>query len=162
MLKNKVIINASPLIVTVKSGLGFLWEKLFERIIIPEVVYDEIAMGVGRDEVKKWLDLAVNIQRKEIAIAPEIVSWNLGKGETAVISYCFYNSEYTAIVDDLAAKKCCFTHKLSVLGTGSIIIEAKNQKLISSVKKTLYQLKENGMWISDEVISMLSNRAGEK
>lgn len=161
MLKNKVIVNSSPLIVTVNSGLAFLWEDLFEEVLIPNSVFEEIALSTHEDKISKWIVGFKKIKKVPVTASPEISEWNLGKGETDVISYCYQNKEYTAIVDDLSAKKCAISFKLSVLSTGSMLITAKELGLITSVKETLLNLKANGMWISDSVIELLTKKASE-
>ncbi len=161
MLKNKVIINSSPLIVTVNSGLSFIWENLFEEILIPNAVFDELTQVSHSDTVSKWIQDFKKIKRVTVNPSSEILEWNLGKGETAVLSYCYQNKEYTAIVDDLSAKKCAISFNLSVLSTGSLLIVSKELGLIKSVKEALHKLKSNGMWISESVIELLSKNAGE-
>jgi predicted nucleic acid-binding protein len=41
----KVVVNASPLILLFKSGLDDLLPQLFSTIIVPEAVWDEVSSG---------------------------------------------------------------------------------------------------------------------
>ncbi|HCA96836.1 MAG TPA: DUF3368 domain-containing protein, partial [Cyanobacteria bacterium UBA9226] len=39
-------------------------------------------------------------------VAPEVAAWDLGKGESAVLSFALKNSGFVAIIDDRAARRC--------------------------------------------------------
>lgn len=161
MLKNKITVNASPLIVTVNSGFSFLWEKLFSEILISEAVYKEISLASHKDKTKEWIDSSVIIRKISVTNSSDILEWNLGAGETSVLSYCHQNKEYTAVLDDLSAKKCAITFNIPVLGTGSLLLVAKEFGLIANVRTSLHALKDSGMWISDSIIELISKKAGE-
>lgn len=45
MSVEKIVINASPLILLCKSGLEVLLPQLFSTIIAPEAVWDEVSRG---------------------------------------------------------------------------------------------------------------------
>ena len=95
----KVVINASPFILLCKSGLINLLPQLFSEICMPEAVFDEIERGGDiasyqlYDYEKTWLN------RYLIASAEEVLAWNLGDGETEVLSFAFVNKNHTALVD---------------------------------------------------------------
>jgi len=47
------------------------------------------------------------------------------------------------------------------LGTGSVLILAKEKGIIDSVEKSLIKLRHSGMWISDAIIQLLKRKARE-
>jgi len=55
----KVVVNASPLILLSKSDLEELLPKLFKEIIIPEAVWNEVSLGddIAWQKIQKanWL-----------------------------------------------------------------------------------------------------------
>lgn len=81
---------------------------------------------------------------------PEIVRWDLGSGETDVLSFAFTHRDYVPVLDDQAAKKCALSFDIPTLGTGSMLILAKEHGIIDSVGNALLTLRDAGMWISDE------------
>jgi predicted nucleic acid-binding protein len=46
---NQVVINASPLILLFNSGLSFILADLFDEIVVPEAVWQEITSSVTID-----------------------------------------------------------------------------------------------------------------
>jgi len=42
----------------------------------------------------------------EISIDPLVAAWDLGQGESAVLSFALKNAEYWAVMDDREARRC--------------------------------------------------------
>lgn len=157
----KVVVNASPLILLFKSGLDDLLPQLFSTIIVPEAVWDEVSRG-GDTAAQKLLDNeATWITRITIQIPPEILVWNLGDGESEVLSLAFGNKDFRAVIDDKAARNCAKTIGIVTLGTGGILVLAKRRGLIDSVGEALDKLQAVGLYVSDEIIKLLKHQAGE-
>jgi predicted nucleic acid-binding protein len=79
-----------------------------------------------------------------------------------VISFAYRDPTHIPVLDDSAAKACCTAFGLRTLGTWAILIYAKQNGLLSSVREPLEMLRAKGMWIADSVINLLCKRAGEK
>ena len=77
------------------------------------------------------------------------------------LSFAVNNNNYTPVLDDLLAKKCARSLGLQTLGTGTILILAKEQGLIESVEQSLRKLQNLGLWISEPIIQLLKRKAGE-
>ncbi|MDQ2747669.1 MAG: DUF3368 domain-containing protein [Acidobacteriota bacterium] len=161
MQVEKVVINASPFILLCKSGLAGLLPQLFKEIRMPEAVRGEIERGGDtasyqlHDYEQTWL------KRCLIDSAPEVLVWNLGDGETEVLSFALVNEHCTALVDDRAARKCADTLSVKTLGTGGILILAKKRGLIQDVSHELLKLTGAGLWLSDEIVEVILKQAGE-
>lgn len=65
------------------------------------------------------------------------------------------------MVDDAAARRCARALGIATLGTGGAIVLAKQRGLIKSVGDRLQQLRDAGLWLSEEVVSLLKQQAGE-
>ena len=65
------------------------------------------------------------------------------------------------VMDDQEGKACCLAMGLNPLGTGSLLILAKREGAIPSVKEALIKLRSEGLWISDQVMAFLIKNAGE-
>ncbi|MCI5149650.1 MAG: DUF3368 domain-containing protein [Candidatus Electrothrix sp. MAN1_4] len=157
----KIVINASPLILLCNSNLSHILPELFQEIILPDAVRDEILSGPHQDRAASMLSTLPWLIRKTVSPYSHVVSWDLGDGETAVLSFAAENPEFTPVLDDMAAKKCAASLGLSTLGTGSLMILAKDHGLIDSVEKAMLRLRNAGLWISDFVIELLKKQAGE-
>ncbi|MEW6125586.1 MAG: DUF3368 domain-containing protein [Acidobacteriota bacterium] len=157
-----VVINASLLIVLFKSGMGDLLPQLFREIYIPEAVWQEIIAGGAQDTAAQNLSSATWAQRVTVSVTnPIITAWNLGAGESEVLSYALENPGYRAMVDDAAARACAKTLNIPTLGTGGAIVLAKNRNLIDSVTQALEALQNSGLWLSENIIRLLKQQADE-
>jgi len=88
----------------------------------------------------------------DVPSLPELLAWDLGKGETAVLSYAFSNPGWTAVIDDLAARKCAKGYAIPIRGTLAMIILAKKKGLISSAREGMFALQTAGLRLDDTVI----------
>ncbi|MTJ24080.1 MULTISPECIES: DUF3368 domain-containing protein [unclassified Dolichospermum] len=162
MLINRIIINSSPLIVLFKSQQAELLPQLFTEILVPEGVFEEVTQGREEDIASRQLSTVPWIQRVVIdSIAPEVAAWDLGKGESQVLSLASKNSDYAAIVDDRAARRCGQSLTIITMGTGGLLILAKRRGLISSVSPRIEALRNAGLWLSDSMVNILKHQAGE-
>jgi predicted nucleic acid-binding protein len=157
----KIVINASPLILLCNSGLSHILPELFHDIVVPDAVREEILNGPHQDRAVRILPTLSWLRQKKVSQNTKVVRWDLGEGETAVLSFAAEYPEFTPVLDDMAAKKCAASLGLSTLGTGSLMILAKEQGLIDSVAEAMQRLRDAGLWISDNVIDLLKTQAGE-
>ncbi len=157
----KIVINASPLILLCNSNLSHILPKLFSNIVLPDAVREEILNGPHQDLAAGMVPKLSWLARRTVSPDTRVVRWDLGEGETAVLSFAAEYSEFTAVLDDMAAKKCAASLGLTTLGTGSLMILAKDHGLIDSVEETMLRLRDAGLWISDTVIDLLKIQAGE-
>lgn len=158
----KVVINASPFILFCKSGLADILPELFSEIRMPEKVVTEIIAG-GDIAAEKLFDYEEKwLIRCLPSVAQEVLVWNLGDGETDVLSFAYGNKErYTALIDDRAARRCAETLNIKTLGTGGILVLAKKRNLIGKVEPELEKLQNSGLWISEDVKRIILKQANE-
>ena len=157
----KIVLNASPLILLCNGELDFVLPKLFTDIIVPEAVWQEIMSGSHLDRAVELLPKLSWLKREAVSLVPDVIRWDLGVGETEVLSFAINHSDYTPVLDDMLAKKCARSLGIETIGTGAILILAKEQGLIESVEQSLRTLQNAGLWSSESVIQLLKQRAGE-
>lgn len=68
---------------------------------------------------------------------------------------------YIAILDDRAARRCATVMQIPTMGTGVILILAKQVGLIASIKPSLDALQKAGLYLSERLIQQLLKKAGE-
>ncbi|WP_414578386.1 DUF3368 domain-containing protein [Anabaena sp. CCY 9402-a] len=157
---SRVIVNSSPLIVLLKSQQAQLIPQLFTDILVPSGVIEEVTKK--NDTASKLLPSISWIQTVEVnIIVPEVAAWDLGKGESQVLSLALQNSEFAAIVDDRAARRCGQALGITTIGTGGLLILAKRRGLISSISPGIQALRDAGLWLSDNLVYLLKQQAGE-
>ena len=161
MLIESVAVNASPLITLFRSAQADLLPKLFNRIVVPESVWKEVVLDEWNDAAARELGAQTWPIREAVANSPRVEAWNLGAGETAVLSHALANPAMRAIVDDADARRCARTLGIPYLGTGGVLLLAKRRGLLPSVAVGLEKLRNAGLWLTDDLIKLLKTQASE-
>ena len=145
-----------------KAGIADILPALFEDIAVPEEVEREV-LASGKTSQKgevlasyQWIKLF-----HDIVIAPQVASWDLGQGESAVISFVLENPDFWAVIDDREGRRCAMALQCRHTGTLGIIVLAKRRGIIPSIRKYLGKLKEAGLWLSDELVDQVCQKSGE-
>ena len=156
----RVIVNASPLIVLFKSQFDGLLGQLWDQVAVPDGVWSEVAMGA--DDVARRLAGATWARRVEAPAIPALVAgWDLGVGESEVLSLALQGGGGRVIIDDAQARRCAKVLGIPFIGTGGLLVLAKRRGLIPSVGASLATVERSGLWISRDVRDMLLRAAGE-
>ena len=147
----KVACNSSPLIHLAKIKMLEILEFFFGEILVPEVVYREcVGEGGEREDAKeiekaRWIRI-VNIQDEELKIALNVV---LDEGESESIVLALEQSADLILLDDYEAREFARTYGLNITGTVGILMKAKKEGKITSLKEELERLRESGFWLSN-------------
>jgi predicted nucleic acid-binding protein len=153
-MEDAIVLNTSPLIVLFKAELDFVLSEVFKRIVVPEAVWQEIS--VYDDEAFKGLSEATWLRREEVSIDNRIVVWNLGNGESQVLSWALKKPDHIAVIDDLAARRCAESLAIRCIGTAGLLVLANRQKLIPSLASALSQVRKAGLYLTDDLVEHLT------
>ncbi len=111
-------INTSPLIFLTKGGFVNLLLLISPSIIVPSAVaaeiqeYGEIDVTAVALKNTHWLIV------QETPPVPNVIqNWDLGQGESAVLTWGYVNPGTEVIIDHLAARRCAVTLGIPVRGT---------------------------------------------
>lgn len=155
------VVNASPLIVLCKINHQHLFFQLTPDIVIPQAVAAEINVGPEDDPARRFLTTSP-FPIVEVVSDPVVQSWDLGAGETAVLSYALSYPDYKAILDDGAARRCGRTLGVPLLGTLGLILRARQADLIPTAVPVLKALQAHGFRLDDNLIrTVLPQTVGE-
>ena len=83
------VLNASPLIVLARIGYEDLLPSLAAQVVVPRSVAEEIQAGPDQDPARKALAAGRFTVVDTPPPPPEQLAWDLGRGETAVLSLAF-------------------------------------------------------------------------
>jgi predicted nucleic acid-binding protein len=103
---------------------------------------------------QSWLTLV------DAQTSPEVAVWNLGNGDSEVLSQAS-EAGLTALVNDRAARRCADTLRIKTLGTAGLLVLAKRKALIGSVSTELQKLEPAGLYLSEVVRTAVLFQAGE-
>lgn len=123
------IFNASPIILLGKIDQLGLIDVLAPEFRIPWQVVEEIGRGRVDDPAVRWLaqtfilDHIVDTPPTPLVLA----EWNLGMGETAVLSLALEDKGSVVVLDDMAARRFAMTFQVPLLGTLACCCAQKTQ-----------------------------------
>ena len=162
MSNDCIVINSSPLITLCKSKQEELLPQLFNSIIVPTAVWQEITTSPHYDFAAAKLPALSWTTRENSIVVPSLIqAWDLGAGESEVLAYAFANPEYVAVLDDTAARRCARSLNITSIGTVGLFILAKRRQIVAEVMPSIEKLREAGLWLSDELVEIVRQQAGE-
>ena len=135
-----VISDSSALISLGVEKLDILG-KLFETVMIPEAVYNEVFnKKVSNLDLKKtkFLQIEKVTDRKMV----KLLKMQLGYGESEVIALALEKGIDRVIIDDKQARKVADKLGLKVIGTLGILILAKEKQVIKEVRPLVLSMME--------------------
>jgi predicted nucleic acid-binding protein len=138
----EVISNTSCLIVLDNIGMLEILKDLYGTIIITQEVSEEFGKTVP-----EWIEVREVSDKKYLKLMKNFVDL----GEASTIALAVEADENITILDDLKARKLAQKLNLKITGTLGIIIKARKKNIISSTKKVLNKLKNEGFRISKEL-----------
>jgi len=156
------VVNASPLIFLAGAGLTELVQLAGTPVQIPRAVVEEIERFGPTDATAQAVRGLDWLRVVEAVSPPAVIErWDLGAGETAVLTWAYAHPGTTAILDDLAARRCANSLGIPVRGTLGLILTAKRRRVISAARPVLDQLRSAGMYLSNSVMNRALETVGE-
>lgn len=156
-----LVFNASPVICLGKADLLWILAAHDFKVSIPRPVAQEIGKQLN-DAGAQWIMGAGSIYVVEAsATDPLLLAWDLGAGETSVISQGVLHRDSIVVLDDLAARRCAMALGLRCTGTLGFLLIAKKRGLIPAVLPLVERLKSAGLYVGNEVVRALRDSAGE-
>jgi predicted nucleic acid-binding protein len=155
-------VNASPLIFLTEVGLLEVLRQPGIPVLVPDAVVEEISRLGPQDPAIQAVRRCSWIQVATTPAIPDVVRvWDLGAGETAVLSVALEVPDSMAEMDDQPARRCARVLRVPTQGTLGLVLVAKQQGLIPVVRPVLEQLRHVGMYMTDELERQILAVAGE-
>lgn len=158
----KIVSNTTPLISLIKIDKLSLLKDLYGQIIVPQEVFNEMETG---KEKGHYADLSkINwVKIKKINDEKSLSYFlDLDKGEAETIILANEIGADLTIIDETLGRIHAKHANLKVTGTLGVLLKAKNFGYIQRVKPLLYELKDKGIWLSDNLIERALKLAKEK
>lgn len=147
-----IISDTSCFIILSKIGELELLYKLYGQIITTLDIAEEFG-----ETLPNW----VTIEKVSDKYRQRILEMQIDKGESSAIALALEVPNCTLILDDFKARKIAQNLGLSFTGTIGIIIKAKLNGTIPSIKPYLEKIKETNFRISAEIELQALKAAGE-
>ncbi len=155
-----VVSNATPIITLSSIGKIDILKYFFDKVYIPQAVYDEIKSkkAYGYKEIE---DDFFEVMTIEDSFAQDILLNDLDLGEAQTIVLAKELNADIVLIDETIGYNIARSQKLNVKRTLSFLIVAKERGLITEVKPLLDEMIENGRWISRRVYGDVLRICGE-
>jgi predicted nucleic acid-binding protein len=140
-----------------------LLQKIYFEIYIPPAVYNEILMleKDGKDlsafKSKDWIVLENNFTRNISLIPPKYID----AGEAEAIDLAIYLKADRLLIDERKGTFLANELGITTIGLLGVLIVAKENNFISSVKILLDKLIENNFWLSNKLYQQILKSANE-
>lgn len=85
----------------------------------------------------------------------------LDLGEASIITLASETPDCTVILDDLKARKIAESYSIRITGTLGVLVYAKKEKLISSIKPYIEKIKKSGFRLNDQLEKAVISEADE-
>lgn len=157
------ISNTSPLQYLHQAGQLDLLRSLFDKVIVPQAVAEELARGRAlRIDLPELSGLSwIHIETAEgEGLAPGIE--DLGAGEAAVLSIAKAVPGSLVLLDDHRARQVAEALGVPKCGTAGVLIRAKAHGLLPRVEPVLDLLVLRGYWLSARDREVVLRAAGER
>ncbi len=152
------VVNASPLIVLDRLGHLDLFAQLGNTLVVPGGVLAEISRGprpIDPDRLDSFRTVTVD------AIDPIVAAWDLGRGESEVLTCAAAEHADVAILDDRSARRCAAAIGLATHGTLHVLLQAKKAGLLPAVAPMIDRARAEGLFLSDALVARVLLLAGE-
>ena len=134
-----------------------LLESVFEKIYVPQAVYDEVAVSDKPHSAK----LKVFLTGKVVDVELNISKIGLGNGELEAISLYKKMGADFLLVDDKRAKSFAKLNGINVIGSLGVMVLAKELGKVKSIKDDLKKLLKSDVFVSKNLIERVLISVGE-
>lgn len=150
----KIVSDASPLINLARIGELGLLRKLYEELIIPEAVWNEVVVdgagqaGAAEVNAAKWIKTKKASNKNLV----QALQQNLDAGESEAIALALEINTVLLLMDERIGREVARHLGLHCTGLIGVLIEAKHKEHIISIKPHLDSLRQiAGFRINDDL-----------
>jgi predicted nucleic acid-binding protein len=131
-------------------------------VVIPEAAKQEIQRRGPAEPAAQALAQATWLLTVDPgAIPPAVSILGLGDGESSVLAHALANPGSGVILDDLGARNAPAALGIPYQGTLGVIVFAKTHGFIPAARPVVEQLRQQGMYLSDQVMNQALAQVGE-
>ena len=159
-----VISNSSPLILYARIGRLDLLPALFNEVIVPVAVHDEIVAAAPGRAGASAVDTAPWITVRAVAAPdqmPEALA-ELGRGEAEALALALEaHARLPVLLDDRKGRHAAVQLGIQVYGSAGMLVVAKERGLVAALQPVLDELRRAGLYLSESVRQRLLALADE-
>ena len=146
-----IVSDAGPLIALAKTNHLNILQELFQKVIIPPSVFDELKISTSRpgaNELKKAIERTKWLEVSGSVHVPGVPFNSFAKGEVEAIILA-KTKKMILLIDERRARRIAKKENVKITGTGAVLVAAKRKGIIKKVSLVLDELTEEGYRISE-------------
>ncbi len=163
-MNNIIISDTGPLIAFAKTEQLFILEELFEQVIIPKSVYNELRLDDNYKEsnalnqaiTNKWLKV-VTPHKKPSKLLLNIL--DLGESEAITIAK---EMKVPLLIDEQKGRKVAQKENLEIIGSIGILLIAKRKGILRNIKNSIKEMQNTGYRFSKNLYNKALSLTNEK
>jgi predicted nucleic acid-binding protein len=155
------VLDSSPLILLSRTDQISLLSALAEEVAIPAEVADEVGRCRVEDAARALVASGTIHVADAVPKPSSVLAWDLGAGETGVLSLCLTQPGFTAILDDRAARTCADSFGIPVRGTLGIVLLARRRGIVERARPLVQRLRQAGLYLTDDLADQALGLVGE-
>ena len=162
MATERWVANASPLILLGNTDNLDLLAALAEAVVVPRSVADEV--GAKPDGTCLLAILARHpryVVFPDEAVPPELLAWDLGAGESQVITHARRHGADRVVLDDREARRCARVMELKMIGTLGVVARAKRLGHLAAAAPVIEHLRRTGFYVTEARVQQILREVGE-
>lgn len=152
-----IISDTTPIISLIKADKLYLLEKMFENVIIPKAVYDELTVNekYGKEiaELKEAIFIKVGKVENNASVNILRNVTGLDAGESEAIVMAEENDADLLLMDEHKGRQVAKKLGIRITGTIGILLQAFDEGMLSreDIVNSIVVLKESNIRISDNL-----------
>lgn len=154
-----VVPDAGPLIFLATAGQLDLLARLYDRVVVPNIVYDEVVVagaglpGAAQVAAAGWIEV------EDVEPDAELIH-SLDRGEAAAIPLAVRLGA-ALLCDDAEARTEARRRNLLVIGTLGVLLLAKDRGLLARIEPIVFSMRSAGMYVAEALLHEVLDAAGE-
>ncbi len=153
-----VVADASPLIALSRVGRLELLRQLFGQLMVPQAVWQEVALSDPSRAGVAELQRADWVERRQVSDTAlvQLLRQDLGAGESEAIVLAREVKADVLLIDERLGRSAATRLGLPITGLVGVLIEARQRGLLPDAVQIIQQLRqEAGFWISDALATLI-------
>ena len=158
-----IVVNSTPLISLAIIDKLELLPKIFDAVLVPRAVHEEVVLnGTGKGGYNelaqaKWLQI-FDVENTHLKRSIMI---ELDEGEAEVITLAKEREINRVCIDEFAGRKYAKLLGLDVIGTLGLLLIAKNRGYVNKIKPLLDELIVYNRYIAQGLYNEVLKKAHE-
>jgi predicted nucleic acid-binding protein len=157
----KVVSNTTPILSLLKIDKLDLLKDLYETILIPQAVYQEIEAGKDRSFYTDLCKLDWIVIKHIESLQNRMYLLDLDDGEAETLILAQEQNADLVIIDEKCGRRYAEQLGMPVTGTIGILLKAKKQGRIARIAPLLQELSNKQSWLSADLVKKALELADE-